>query len=65
MIRLSYILLPRLSTFESSDRLERAIALLADCGYDGVELNITEPLGIDRRGAARLLDKYKLVVPSF
>ncbi len=65
MIRLSYILLPRLSTFSSPGQLERALALLAECGYDGVELNVTEPLGIDVRELARLVEKHELAVPSF
>ena len=65
MIRLSYILLPRLATFESLDRLRNTFAMLRDCGYAGVELNLTEPLGIDRPALHRLLTEAGLVVPSF
>jgi D-psicose/D-tagatose/L-ribulose 3-epimerase len=65
MIRLSYILLPRLATFATPDRLREAFAVLRDCGYEGVELNLTEPLGIDRVALRRLVDDSGLVVPSF
>ena len=65
VIRLSYILLPRLATFESLDRLGNLFAMLRDCGYAGVELNLTEPFGIDRLALHRLLTDAGLVVPSF
>jgi sugar phosphate isomerase/epimerase len=65
MIRLSYILMPRLATFESLDRLRNLLAILRDCGYAGVELNLTEPFGIDRPALHRLLTDAGLVVPSF
>src|SRR4051812_21125927 len=65
MIRLSYILLPHLATFESLDRLRNLFAMLRGCGYAGVELNLTEPLGIDRHALHRLLTDAGLIVPSF
>jgi sugar phosphate isomerase/epimerase len=65
MIQLSYIVLPRLSTFDGSDQFKRVLDLLQTCGYDGVELNITEPLGIDPDKLLRLVHDAGLSVPSF
>ena len=65
MMSLSYIVLPRLAAFESLDKLQRVFALLRECGYEGAELNITEPLGIEPRELERLLHEHNLVVPSF
>jgi D-psicose/D-tagatose/L-ribulose 3-epimerase len=65
MTRLSYIVLPRLSAFASPNDLWRIFALLRECGYEGVEFNITEPLGIGPDELKRLLDEFGLVVPSF
>jgi D-psicose/D-tagatose/L-ribulose 3-epimerase len=38
---------------------------LKECGYDGVELNITEPLGIDPNKLAKLVARNGLTVASF
>lgn len=65
MIRLSYIVLPRLTAFESPERFASVLSILRDCGYDGVELNITEPLGIDPGWLERLIGERGLVIPSF
>jgi 5-keto-L-gluconate epimerase len=65
VIRSSYILLPRLTTFASPDQLQRVFTLIRECGYDGVELNVTEPLGIEPRELLRLVQEAGLVVPSF
>lgn len=64
MIRLSYIVLPRLSAF-AGNRLEQSLAFLKECGYDGVEFNITEPLGIDVAVLERLTQRHGLAIPSF
>lgn len=65
MIPLSFIVLPKLSAFESVDRLERNLAFLRDCGYTGVEFNLAEPLGIEPDELERLVRKNGLAVASF
>ncbi len=40
-------------------------SLLAECGYQGVELNLTQPLGIEQDSLERMLKSSGLVVPSF
>jgi D-psicose/D-tagatose/L-ribulose 3-epimerase len=65
MIRLSYILLPRLALIRSADNLQRMLAHLRRYGYQGVELNLTEPLGMDVDELARLVEASGLVVCSF
>jgi D-psicose/D-tagatose/L-ribulose 3-epimerase len=64
MIRLSYIVLPRLAAFGSTAAIRDTFALLRDCGYAGVELNLTDPLGIDRGELLDLVAGAGLVVPS-
>ncbi len=65
MIRLSFIVMSRLDRIESLDRLDRTLAFVRECGYEGVEFNVTDPLGIDPDDLERLLRKNNLVVPSF
>jgi D-psicose/D-tagatose/L-ribulose 3-epimerase len=65
MTRLSYIVLPRLGTFESLDQLDRLLAHVRECGYEGVEFNLTEPFGINPSDLELLLQRNGLVVPSF
>jgi sugar phosphate isomerase/epimerase len=65
MIRLSYILLPRLTAFGSVDELRRILLHLRACGYDGVELNLTEPFGIEPAQLELLVREIGLTIPSF
>lgn len=65
MISLSYIVLTRLDRFDSIGEFESVLALLKDWGYDGVELNITEPLGMTVDDLERLVGQYGLTIPSF
>lgn len=63
-MRFSYIFMDRLSTI-SADELRRKMTFLRETGYDGIELNLTEPLGINPDLLQRLLEQTGLVVPSF
>ena len=65
MIRLSYIVIDRLSSFGSDVDLRRTLAFLKECGYDGVELNLTDPSGVSLSDLRRWTDKLELAVPSF
>ena len=65
MFPLSFIVLPRLSSFESVNRLERKLAFLRECGYSGVEFNVTEPLGIAPDELERVARRNDLAVVSF
>src|SRR5687767_7447222 len=64
MTRLSYILLPRLNTCSAAE-LDQSLAVLCECGYQGVEFNLTEPTGISLDELERLTQRHKLAVPSF
>jgi sugar phosphate isomerase/epimerase len=65
MIRLSYIVLPRLTAFKSPDQFRQVLRHLRDCGYDGVELNLTEPFGIEPAELDRMIREVGLTIPSF
>jgi sugar phosphate isomerase/epimerase len=65
MIHLSYILLPRLTAFESPAKLKSVFSGIRACGYDGVELNITDPLGIDPNELFEMAEEIGLAIPSF
>jgi sugar phosphate isomerase/epimerase len=65
MVRYSYILVDPLSSFGSEDDIRRALALLRDCGYAGVEINLTEPLGVAPERLKGWLAELGLVVPAF
>ena len=65
MIHLSYILLPRLTAFESPAKLKSVFSGIRACGYDGVELNITDPLGIDPDDLHAMAEEIGLAIPSF
>jgi D-psicose/D-tagatose/L-ribulose 3-epimerase len=64
MIRLSYIMLPRLNTC-SVEQLDRSLAVLSECGYAGVEFNLTEPPGISLDALERIAQRHNLSVVSF
>jgi 5-keto-L-gluconate epimerase len=65
MSRLSYIVLPRLSAFESPGRFQGVLVGLHESGYEGVELNLTEPLGMDPAALEHAIGDAGLVIPSF
>src|ERR1700733_1804112 len=65
MIRLSYIVLPRLTAFESPERFKAVLACLRECGYQGGELNITEPFGIEPALLEGMIEQVGLAIPSF
>jgi sugar phosphate isomerase/epimerase len=65
MIRLNYIVLPRLTAFNSPDQFRQVLRHLRECGYDGVELNLTEPFGIEPAELDRMIREVELAIPSF
>ena len=65
MIRYSFIVMQRLSAFPSPEAFRKALATLRDCGYDGVELNLTEPLGLDIDAVEKGVREFGLRIPSF
>jgi sugar phosphate isomerase/epimerase len=65
MIHLSYILLPRLTGFETPAKLKSVFSAIRECGYEGVELNITDPLGIDVDELFEMAEEIGLTIPSF
>jgi D-psicose/D-tagatose/L-ribulose 3-epimerase len=65
MIHLSYILLPRLTSFDSPTKLKSVLRGIRACGYEGIELNITEPLGIDPDELHAMAADVGLAIPSF
>lgn len=65
MFRMSYIVLPRLTAFESPAQFKRVLICLRECGYEGVELNITEPFGIEPGLLEEMLGETGLAIPSF
>lgn len=64
-MRYSFIFMDRLATAGGVDGLRRVFRLLRETGYDGVELNLTQPMGIEADDLLRLLEESRLVVPSF
>ena len=49
----SYIVVDRLSSFGSDDAVRRMLAFLRECGYEGVELQLTDPLGVNPKDLER------------
>jgi D-psicose/D-tagatose/L-ribulose 3-epimerase len=64
-MRFSYIFMDRLATLADPSELASILSFLRETGYDGIELNLTKPLGVDADLLERLLDQTGLVVPSF
>ena len=64
-MRFSYIVLDRLSSFRSDDDFRRVLSFVKECGYEGAELNLTEPAGVDLERLPDWLHEAGLVVPSF
>ena len=65
MFRYSYILIDRIESIEKGDGLRRTFDLLKQAGYDGVELNLSTPLGVSLDELEQWLAESGLVVPSF
>jgi sugar phosphate isomerase/epimerase len=65
MIKLSYIVIDRVERFPSTDEFRRALAFLKECGYEGVELNMTLPLLDKLDVLEQWLNESGLVMPSF
>ena len=65
MPRYSFIVMERVSAFPSPEAFRRALQALRDCGYEGVELNLTEPLGVDLDLLEKWTRELQLQVPSF
>jgi sugar phosphate isomerase/epimerase len=64
MIRYSYIVMERLGTL-SEVEIQSKLATLQRCGYAGVELNLTEPAGVDLDRLSDWVSELGLTVPSF
>ena len=64
-MQFSYILLEPLARLTGPGELRRRLSLLKSCGYEGIELNLTEPHGLDVRQLQTWLEESGLVVPSF
>jgi sugar phosphate isomerase/epimerase len=60
----SFIVLDPLRTL-SAERLREKLTVLRVAGYAGVELNLTEPSGVDLDDLQSLLTEFGLCVPSF
>lgn len=65
MLRYSYIFMDRLTTLRSPADVHRLLSTLRDCGYQGVEFNLSQPLGLDPVFLERALAQNQLVIPSF
>ena len=65
MIRFSYIVIDHLTSFGSDAAVRDMLASLKEMGYEGVEINLTEPLGVNLDVLEAWLDELGLVIPSF
>lgn len=65
MVHFSFIITDSLSSFGSTEELRDFLALLKACGYEGVELNLTEPPEVEFGLMSRWLTELGLVVPAF
>ena len=65
VIQYSYILVDLLSSFTSRRDIRKALAFCKDCGYDGIELNLDQPLGVDLDDLQRWVSELGLTVPAF
>ena len=64
MIHYSFIVIDPLPSFTPPE-FRRLLEFVRECGYEGVEVNLTEPPGIDLDGLERWLADFGLVIPSF
>lgn len=65
MLAYSFIVMDRVSAFRSPDEFRKALQIVRDCGYEGVELNLTEPLGVDADILEKWTRELRLEIPSF
>ena len=65
MIHYSYIIIDQSSPFGSHDEPRHIFAFLKQCGYEGVELNLTEPPEVDFGRLGQWLADIGLIIPSF
>ncbi len=65
MFRYSYIIIPPLESLGSHQRIRETLTLLKECGYAGVEVNLTDSLAPDLDRLEQLLDDLDLTIPSF
>jgi len=65
MTKFSYIIIDRLPTLGSDAEFRRTLSFLRECGYEGVELNLTDPLGVSLPDLRKWIDELDLVIPSF
>ena len=65
MIRTSYIVIERLAAIEAAAGVPQTLELLKQAGYEGVELNLSLPLGVALDDLERWVDETGLVIPSF
>lgn len=65
MFRYSYIIIPPLESLGFERRVRETLALLKECGYAGVEVNLTDSPALDLDRLEQWLDELDLVIPSF
>jgi sugar phosphate isomerase/epimerase len=65
MVRYSYILMDRLPAFSSTSDLRRLLDVIRGAGYEGVELNMAEPLQLDVETINECVQQSGLRVVSF
>ena len=65
MFRYSYIIIPPLESLGFEQRVRETLALLKECGYAGVEVNLTDSPALDLDRLEQWLDELDLVIPSF
>ena len=64
MFRYSYIIIPPLESLGFERRVRETLALLKECGYSGVEVNLTDSPALDLDRLEQWLDELDLVIPS-
>ncbi len=65
MARLSYIIVERPDSFGSYEKFADALRRLKDLGYQGVEFNLTQPVGFEIDALCKLTESINLPVVSF
>ncbi len=65
MFRYSYIIISPLESLGSHQRVRETLALLKECGYAGVEVNLTDSPALDLNRLEQWLDELDMTIPSF
>lgn len=65
MFRYSYIIIPPLESLGFERRVRGTLAFLKECGYAGVEVNLTDSPALDLDRLEQWLEELDLVIPSF